>query len=397
MSASAVLRGHQLDALELILGRFLGAVDGYCLPDRAPADWPVEATLAVSAQAAREAVDQGSLTLTDPDNTPLAALVLSDTAPCDEHTTWVAGRLRALKAAEHPPARAVRLVVPVDLHDHVVALFSGRVSASDVIRAVNVAHGRPLALIGVAAQDASGSDVAVMDELRRCADVIPNGRAWYLAAPAVGQDATAEEVLAIALRSLGVEDQLDFRKPSPKSENGAVLLFTGLSGAGKSTVARAVVEAITAADLRRTVLLDGDDVRQELSAGLGYGKEDRERNLTRIAWVAARVAEVGGLAVCAPIAPFVAARQAMRERVEPKSPFLVIHVATPLAVAEARDRKGLYAKARAGLIPDFTGIDSPYEEPDDADLVIDTSRTGVGECVEAVLAMLREKGIVAGG
>lgn len=397
MSAAAVLRGHQLDALELILGRFLGPVDGYCLPGRAPAEWPMEATLAVATQAAGEAVDQGSLTLTDPDNTPLAVLVLSGTEPCDERTTWVAGRLRALKAAEHPPARAVRLVVPVDLHDHVVALFSGRVSASDVIRAVNVAHGRPLALIGVAAQDASGSDVAVMDELRRCADVIANGRAWYLAAPAVGQDATSEEVLEIALRSLGVQDQLDFRKPAPKSENGAVLLFTGLSGAGKSTVARAVVEAITAADLRRTVLLDGDDVRQELSAGLGYGKEDRERNLTRIAWVAARVAEVGGLAVCAPIAPFASARQAMRERVEPRSPFLVIHVATPLEVAEARDRKGLYAKARAGLIPDFTGIDSPYEEPDDADLVIDTSRTGVGECVEAVLAMLRDKGIVTAG
>jgi sulfate adenylyltransferase len=173
-----------------------------------------------------------------------------------------------------------------------------------------------------------------------------------------------------------------------------VLLFTGLSGAGKSTVARALVESVTARGLAKPVLLDGDDVRQELSAGLGYGREDRERNLTRIAWVAARVAEVGGLAVCAPIAPFASAREAMRQRVEPKSPFLVIHVATPMAVAEARDRKGLYAKARAGLIPDFTGIDSPYEVPQDADLVIDTSRTGVGECVDSVLGMLREKGLV---
>lgn len=396
MSAAAVLRGEQLDALELILGRFLAPVDGYCLPGRKPADWSVEANLAVPTAAALKAVDQGSLTLTDPDNTPLAALILSDTRECDDKTTWVAGRLRALKAAEHPPARAVRLVVPVDLHDHAVALFSGQVLASDVLRAARAADGRPLALIGVAAQDASGSDVAVMDELRHCAAQIPNARAWYLAAPAVGQDATADEVLELSLRSLGVVDPFDFRHLSAQTDHGAVLLFTGLSGAGKSTVARAVVEAITAQNLRRTVLLDGDDVRQELSAGLGYGREDRERNLTRIAWVAARVAEVGGLAVCAPIAPFASARQAMRERVEPKSPFLVIHVATPLAVAEARDRKGLYAKARAGLIPDFTGIDSPYEEPEDADLVIDTSRTGVGECVDAVLAMLRDRGIVAG-
>lgn len=397
MSASAVLRGHQLDALELILGRFLGPVDGYCLPGREPRDWPFEATLAVPTRAALEAVDQGSLTLTDPDNTPLAALVLGDTRRRDDETTWVAGRLRRLKAAEHPPARAVRLVVPVDLRDHVVALFGGRVSAGDVMRAVSVAHGRPLALIGIATQDATGSDVAVMEELRRCADVIPSARAWYLAAPPVGETADAEEVLQVALASLGVKDPLDFRRPSLQHDTGAVLLFTGLSGAGKSTVARGVVEAITARALRPVVLLDGDDVRQELSAGLGFGREDRERNLTRIAWVAARVAEVGGLAVCAPIAPFASARQAMRERVEPKSPFLVIHVATPLAVAEARDRKGLYAKARAGLIPDFTGIDSPYEEPDDADLVIDTSRTGVGECVESVLAMLRAKGIVGPG
>lgn len=395
MSAAAVLRGAQLDALELILGKFLAPVDGYCIPGRKPADWPIEATLAVPAAAAAAAVDQGSLTLTDPDNTPLAALVLSDTSPRDDETTWVAGRLRPLKAAEHPPARAVRLVVPVDLGDHVVALFGGRVSAADVMRAVRAAEGRPLALIGVSSQDASAADVAVMDELRHCADELENARAWYLAAPAVSETTTADHVLELALASLGVREPLDFRRPSPRHDTGAVLLFTGLSGAGKSTVARAVVEAITARRLRRTVLLDGDDVRQELSAGLGYGREDRERNLTRIAWVAARVAEVGGLAVCAPIAPFASARQAMRERVEPQSPFLVIHVATPLAVAEARDRKGLYAKARAGLIPDFTGIDSPYEEPTDADLVIDTSRTGVGECVEAVLEMLAEKGIIS--
>lgn len=395
MSASAVLRGAELDALELILGRFLAPVDGYCLPGRRPSDWPLEAHLAVPAEAASAAVDQGSLTLTDPDNTPLAALVLSDTRPRDDHTTWVAGRLHALKAAEHPPARAVRLVVPVDLREHVVALFSGRVSAADVMRAVRHADGRPLAMIGVAAQDGSGSDAAVMEELRRCAEQIPGARAWYLAAPAVAETASADTVLQIALRSLGVHEPLDLRHPSAPADHGAVLLFTGLSGSGKSTVARGLVEAVTARGLRRTVLLDGDDVRQELSAGLGYGREDRERNLTRIAWVAARVAEVGGLAVCAPIAPFASARQAMRERVEPASPFLVIHVATPLAVAEARDRKGLYAKARAGLIPDFTGIDSPYEAPDDADLVIDTSRTGVGECVEAVLGMLRDRRVIA--
>lgn len=395
MSASAVLRGRQLDGLELILGGFLDPVDGYCLPGRPPGDWPLEANLAVPTDAATEAVAQGSLTLTDPDSTPLALLVLSDTTPRDEGTTWVAGRLSPVRAAEHPPARAVRLVVPLTLRDQVVALFGGRVSAADVMTAARVADGRPLVLVGVADEESPDSDVVVMDELRHCAEQIENADAWYLAAPAVSDSTTAAEVLAVALRSLGVEEHLDFRRPSPPVDTGAVLLFTGLSGAGKSTVARAVVEAVTAHGLRRTILLDGDDVRRELSAGLGYGREDRERNLTRIAWVAARVAEVGGLAVCAPIAPFASARRAMRERVEPTSRFLVVHVATPLAVAEARDRKGLYARARAGLLTDFTGIDSPYEPPHDADLVIDTSRTGIGACVDAVLRLLREQGVVA--
>nr|WP_241732886.1 adenylyl-sulfate kinase [Aeromicrobium phoceense] len=235
-----------------------------------------------------------------------------------------------------------------------------------------------------------------MEELRRCAEQVPNAAAWYLPAPAVSETTTSQEVLAIALRSLGVRDPLDFRRPGVREARGAVLLLTGLSGAGKSTVGRAVVEAVIARGLAHAVLLDGDDVRRELSDGLGYSREDRARNLTRIAWVGARVAEAGGLAVCAPIAPFASVRRAMRERVEPRSQFLVVHVATPLVVAEARDRKGLYAKARAGLIRDFTGIDSPYERPHDADLTIDTSLMGVGECVEAVVGLLRERGVVAG-
>ncbi|SKB08077.1 adenylyl-sulfate kinase [Aeromicrobium choanae] len=395
MSADAVLRGHQLDGLELILGGFLDAVDGYCLPGRVPADWPLEANLAVPAEAAREAVAQGSLTLTDPDSTPLAVLVLTDTRPRDDGTTWVAGRLRAVRAAEHPPARGSRLVVPVNLGDHVVALFGGRVGAADVLRAADLAAGRPLALVGVG-DDAWAGDMALMEELRRCAEQVPHAEAWYLPAPAVSETTTSQEVLAIALRSLGVRDPLDFRRPGVREARGAVLLLTGLSGAGKSTVGRAVVEAVIARGVAHAVLLDGDDVRRELSDGLGFNREDRARNLTRIAWVGARVAEAGGLAVCAPIAPFASVRRAMRERVEPRSPFLVVHVATPLVVAEARDRKGLYAKARAGLIRDFTGIDSPYERPDDADLTIDTSLMGVGECVEAVVGLLRERGVVAG-
>jgi sulfate adenylyltransferase len=164
---------------------------------------------------------------------------------------------------------------------------------------------------------------------------------------------------------------------------GAVVFFTGLSGSGKSTIARAL-----AADLRdagrRVTLLDGDDVRRHLSSELGFDARSRERNIDRIAWVAALVAEHGGIAIAAPIAPFEAGRRRARALAEPHGPFVLVHVSTPLDVCEARDRKGLYARARAGDIAEFTGISSPYESPTDADVVLDTSHLEVDEAVGTV-------------
>ena len=182
--------------------------------------------------------------------------------------------------------------------------------------------------------------------------------------------------------------------PADRTRRGLLIVLSSPSGAGKSTVARALVEHLHAHTRQPAVLLDGDDVRREIAGELGFSREDRDRNLQRIAWVAARIAEVGGVAVCAPIAPFASSRDAMRAKVEPASPFLVVYVATPIEVAEARDRKGLYARARAGLIPDFTGIDSPYEVPADADLVLDTSRISVEDCVEQVLEMLAGRDVL---
>jgi len=197
------------------------------------------------------------------------------------------------------------------------------------------------------------------------------------------------------LAGRGAADFLDLRRPIEEEHRGAVILLTGLSGAGKSTVARALAEHLSARGSHRVVLLDGDHVRAELSSELGFSAADRDRNLQRQAWVGARVAEAGGIAICAPIAPFAASRAAMRAKVAPDSPFIVVYVSTPLAVAEERDRKGLYAKARAGLISDFTGVDSPYEIPDDADLSIDTSVLSQEQCVSAVVALLEQKGLVS--
>ena len=148
-------------------------------------------------------------------------------------------------------------------------------------------------------------------------------------------------------------------------ERGFVVFFTGLSGSGKSTLARALHDLILE-DGRRTVTsLDGDVVRRNLSKGLTFSKEDRETNIRRIGWVAAEIARHRGIAICSPIAPFDSTRKQVRQMVEDAGGvFVLVHVSTPLEECERRDRKGLYAKARAGEIPEFTGISSPYDEPD---------------------------------
>ncbi|MEV0953617.1 adenylyl-sulfate kinase [Promicromonospora sp. NPDC050249] len=171
------------------------------------------------------------------------------------------------------------------------------------------------------------------------------------------------------------------RAASGANARGAVLFFTGLSGSGKSTVARALAAELNDDGLV-TTLLDGDEVRHHLSKGLGFDRESRETNVERIGYVAALVAKHGGIAVAAPIAPFAAGRARVRALAEEAgAQFVLVHISTPLEVCEARDRKGLYAKARAGEIPEFTGISSPYEEPVDADLVIDASVVSVADAV----------------
>jgi sulfate adenylyltransferase len=171
-------------------------------------------------------------------------------------------------------------------------------------------------------------------------------------------------------------------------ERGAVVFFTGLSGSGKSTIARALADVLRDEDPRRVTLLDGDEVRHHLSRGLGFDAESRAANIDRIGWVAALIAAHGGIAIAAPIAPFADGRRAARAMAEPHGAFLLIHVSTPLEVCEARDQKGLYARARAGVLPEFTGISSPYEIPDDADLTIDTSTLATGEAVAKVRHLL---------
>ncbi|UJP39552.1 adenylyl-sulfate kinase [Cellulomonas palmilytica] len=174
---------------------------------------------------------------------------------------------------------------------------------------------------------------------------------------------------------------------------GAVVLFTGLSGSGKSTVAKAVAQRLQASVSRQVTVLDGDEVRHMLSAGLGFDRESRSQNVRRIGYVASLVAGAGGIVLVAAIAPFEEDRADVRRRTEAVAGFVLVHVATPLEVCEARDRKHLYARARAGDLPEFTGVSSPYEVPQDADVVLDTSHDDIGRAVDTVLEAVRAAGV----
>jgi sulfate adenylyltransferase len=185
------------------------------------------------------------------------------------------------------------------------------------------------------------------------------------------------------------------RSYPPRSHQGVTVFFTGLSGSGKSTIARVLLVKLLEMGGRPVTLLDGDLVRKHLSSELGFSREHRDLNIKRIGYVAAEITKNGGIAVCAPIAPYDATRKEVRRMVEAGGGFILVHVATPIEVCEGRDRKGLYAKARAGLLKEFTGISDPYEEPADAELVIDTTSTTPAEAAQEVILHLEREGYIA--
>jgi sulfate adenylyltransferase len=192
-----------------------------------------------------------------------------------------------------------------------------------------------------------------------------------------------------------VAEELQRTHP-PRQRQGCAVFFTGLSGAGKSTIANVLLVKLLERGRRRVTLLDGDLVRAHLSSELDFSKAGRDLNVRRVGYVAAEIVKHGGMAICAPIAPYDATRKAVRQMVEAHGGFLLVYVSTPLDVCEARDRKGLYSKARANLIPNFTGVSDPYEAPEDADVVIDASMTSPEDAADAVLAYLEASGFATG-
>jgi sulfate adenylyltransferase len=184
------------------------------------------------------------------------------------------------------------------------------------------------------------------------------------------------------------------RTYSPRHRQGVTIFFTGLSGSGKSTIANVLRVKFHEIGGRPVTLLDGDIVRKHLSSELGFSKEHRDINIRRIGFVASEITKNGGIALCAPIAPYASVRSQVREMIEPHGGFILVHVATPIEVCEERDRKGLYAKARAGLIKEFTGISDPYEPPEDADVVIDTTDMTPDEAAQEIILHLEKQGFI---
>ncbi len=380
---------RELADLELLTGGAFGPVTGFNQPGS-----PV--TLDLPSDLVGQEVE-----LVDPEGLPLARLAPDGGVEVLTHAQHGPFRRLHLTPAQVREARAGATFVPV-----VDALTEGEIER---LRSL----GTPvvlLALTGPGTPDLSPvallrASLAAAERLTGAAVVaVPlasHGDAATdhdLGVQVVAAYAGHDPVLALGDSDGDYPDDIaaivEADRPGP-ARQGLVLFFTGLSGSGKSTVAQAVIDSLLERGERTVTSLDGDVVRRNLSAGLTFSREDRETNIRRIGWVAAEISRHGGVAVCSPIAPFDATRQDVRAMTAAAGgAFFLVHVATPLEECERRDRKGLYAKARRGEIPDFTGISSPYEVPDDADLRLDTTGRSIEDCRDGVLAALAEAGYV---
>ena len=373
-------------------------------------------TLTVPTEVAAAARDAGALELVDPEGLPLARVETVSTYDAGDRT-GVSGPVTALTHHEFgafrrlylSPAQvsaaydASTLTVPV----------AGPLTDQDLDTIRSTADGRRvllLALTGTGTPEGLSAPGLVRATLAAAALLID---AEVVAVPLASRgDAEADHLLGqrvVAAYAPGdvlgvtgegdlpgeVADVVDADRPGP-DEQGLVLFFTGLSGSGKSTLARALHDVVLEQGDRTVTSLDGDVVRRNLSAGLTFSKADRETNIRRIGWVAAEISRHGGVAICSPIAPFDETRRQVRAMVEEAGgAFVLVHVATPLEECERRDRKGLYAKARRGEIPEFTGISSPYEEPEDALVRVDTTGRTIEDALADVLAPLYEAGYLS--
>lgn len=384
---------RELDDLELLLSGALVPTVTFNEPGS-----PV--TLELPEDVAALAATAGAVELVDPEGLPLAEVAMpGGTIDPLTHVQYGPFRWLYLSPAETRARYAGRTFVPL-----VDALTQPQLTAlatvGPLVLLPLVGHGTPdLSAVGLiratlAAAETLGDAEVVAIPLASHGDpdvdhelgvqVVAN---YAGADPVVGVTDDPDGAYPAAVAAIVAKD-----RPA-RADQGLVLFFTGLSGSGKSTLARALMDRLLEHGTRTVTSLDGDVVRRNLSAGLTFSKEDRETNIRRIGWVAAEISRHGGVAVVSPIAPFDETRQQVRAMVDAAGgAFFLVHVATPLEECERRDRKGLYAKARRGEIPEFTGISSPYEEPQDADVRVDTTGRTIDDALEDVILGLREAG-----
>jgi len=411
---------RELDDLDLLVnGCFEPPLSGFVDPRSAGDAAPI--TMRVSRAISELAQSAGQVDLLDPEGAPLARLVIESTWAAEDELVGLCGPVTQLAPNQFGPFRGLHLA-PEVLHasydrDSLLAVpvtrpltdadlealhTAAAQAARSVLLVACVGDGMPDRLSGPALVRATLAASALLaDSEVVAASTADHGRTgphgswrspneWLLTSVA---SAYASQVLILPDEAHGdlpvsIASIVDQARP-PRDRQGVVVFFTGLSGSGKSTLARALVDYVLEHGERTVTSLDGDVVRHHLSKGLGFSRADRETNILRIGFVAAEIARHGGMAVCSPIAPFESTRAQVKGMVERAGGgFVLIHVATPLEECERRDRKGLYARARAGEIPDFTGISSPYEEPAANVFKLDTTGRLIGECLAELVDAL---------
>jgi sulfate adenylyltransferase len=384
----------ELDDLELLVSGALGDLRSFNQPGS-----PV--TLTLPEPVATEARVVGAVELVDPEGLPLARV------------SWPGGVVDPLAHAEYGPFRELMLTPAAYREQHVGRTVVPLGDPITISQLAELAELGPVTLMPFTGTNTTWlSPVGLVRATRAAAALLPDAVVVPVPVPTHG-DPEADHAIGVRvveafaagdpLHGLQEDDGayppevqrvVDHDRPPPDRQ-GLVVFFTGLSGSGKSTLARALVDLLLEQGERTVTSLDGDVVRRNLSAGLTFSREDRETNIRRIGWVAAEISRHGGVAVVSPIAPFDETRQQVRAMVDAAGgAFFLVHVATPLEECERRDRKGMYAKARAGTIPEFTGISSPYEEPQDADVRVDTTGRTVEDALGDVLTGLREAGFL---
>jgi sulfate adenylyltransferase len=452
-AASWDLTPSQLVDLELLLTGALSPLRGFMTAEHAErtaaegrlADgtpWPTPIVLTVSEPTAATLAPRAPLVLRDLEGVPLALVAVDEVwqAPRDPAASdaggWrVGGLIEGLRLPIHHDFAALRataaetratlarrgwtrtLAVPV----------AGALSPELVRETLEAASRLDAGVLVIALQPPVGLEgtdhFARLRAVRTAFAAVPSERGQLLllpwnGAPAVSRDrvlraivarnlgcthlaqpqgASTADVADIGIATVGVTAPLEEIERAdlgldPPDRRGVTVFLTGLSGSGKSTIANVLRVRLLEQGARRVTLLDGDVVRKHLSSELGFSREHRELNVRRIAYVASEITKHGGIAICAPIAPYDAVRHEARRMVEAVGDFVLVFVDTPLEVCEQRDPKGLYAKARAGLLPAFTGVSDPYERPDGAEIVLDTTTESAGQAADRVLALLRARG-----